>query len=1130
MAATRWNVMLNQVRALAAPPAEATDAELLARFVGRLDESAFEALLGRHGPMVLRVARRVLPSDADAEDVFQATFLLLARKAATIRKRTALACWLHGVAHRLALGLRHQQTRRQARETRAANTRHSGDSGAASAWRDLDGVLDDVLAGLPEKYRTPLVYCYLEGRTQEEVAHLLGAPLGTVRGWLARGRELLRQRLVRRGVALSAAGLATTLLASAAAASACTPPARLAAATLQAAPAVAAGRAVWANLPAAVAQLVRQGTTTLLLAKVRNLAVWAILALVVLGGAALTGQALWSGSPPTAVPPTPTTDRRDREPLPGPPADLHSDPLPPGAVARLGTVRFRQEEWVGPFATAPDGKTLAAVAGRSVIFWDAASGRPMRRLTLDAGLHCLAISPDGKFAAVGDDEGVIHLLDAATAKAVRLLLGHRVKGDPYERGVWGVAFAADGQTLVSWASDQTVRVWQVASGQELRQLAGKDDTVHAVAPDGKVLALAHKNTPKVLRLWDVAKNQEVRQLPHPAEVTRVAFTRDGKSLAVAYGDEVGKPGHIALWDDAGKPLATLSGHKAMIFALAFAPDGKSLASGGYDKTLRLWDLGTRKERHPPQKLASPIYQIAFDRDGKSLLSRGAENHVRLWDVDGWREATPVDGPDWGVASLAHSPDGKQVAAVSLRSVWIWEAATGKVVRKLDGHQETVTGAAFTADGKYVVSAARDGTVRVWDRASAKEHHQFRPGGDGIEHMALAPDGLTVATWDFNNGREMVLSHVGTGKKLHVLAVASDQLQARPSLHGLCFSPDSRTLYASSGTHVAVQRWDVATGKALPLLGRHDGGLNGLAMAADGRSLAVVSMGGTLFVWETATGQARLVVKDAGYATGVAFSPNGRWLALANTGGYYFEVKGKVVAKDFENREAVRLVRVADGKVVHQFLGHVGGIGHLGFAPDGRTLASGGHDTTVLLWDVKDAEWARPKEGPPLKDEELAALWAALRGEAGEAHRAMVRLIAFPAQAVPFLAEQVRPLVVVEPARVAALIATLDSPQFAERDEATRELKKLGEAAEPGLRQALKGAGTLETKQRLEAILKELGGPGGVSGERLRTLRALEVLERTGTKEARELVRQLAQGAPGAWLTGEALGSLRRLER
>jgi RNA polymerase sigma factor (sigma-70 family) len=175
------------------------DADLVARFALAGDEAAFGELVRRHGPMVLGVCRRLLPNRHDAEDAFQATFLLLARNAAAIRKRDAVGSWLYGTAYRVASRARGDAARRRAREGKAAAA-PVYDPRVEAAWRELRPILDDELNRLPEKYRRPLVLCYLQGLTNAEAARLLGWTKGTVSGRLARARDLLRARLKRRGV------------------------------------------------------------------------------------------------------------------------------------------------------------------------------------------------------------------------------------------------------------------------------------------------------------------------------------------------------------------------------------------------------------------------------------------------------------------------------------------------------------------------------------------------------------------------------------------------------------------------------------------------------------------------------------------------------------------------------------------------------------------------------------------------------------------------------------------------------------------------------------------------------------------------------------------------------------------
>ena len=191
----------------AASAAGISDAALLARYIEGRDESAFTELVRRHGPMVRGVCRRVLPSPQDAEDAFQATFLVLMNKAASIRKRASLACWLHGVALRVAVRLLRNNQRRQVQPLPPEGVPEPERDDVS--WREVKRLVDEELARLPERYRMPLILCYLEGKTREEAAAELGWGLPAFRGRLERGRQRLRLRLERRGLALSAALLAT---------------------------------------------------------------------------------------------------------------------------------------------------------------------------------------------------------------------------------------------------------------------------------------------------------------------------------------------------------------------------------------------------------------------------------------------------------------------------------------------------------------------------------------------------------------------------------------------------------------------------------------------------------------------------------------------------------------------------------------------------------------------------------------------------------------------------------------------------------------------------------------------------------------------------------------------------------
>jgi dipeptidyl aminopeptidase/acylaminoacyl peptidase len=486
-----------------------------------------------------------------------------------------------------------------------------------------------------------------------------------------------------------------------------------------------------------------------------------------------------------------------------------------------------------------------------------------------------------------------------------------------------------------------------------------------------------------------------------------------------------------------------------------------------------------------------------------------------------KERPTADGPDNYVAALAFSPDGRRVASGSGGTAWLWDTATGKALRKLEGHKGYYPAVAFAPDGKSLVSTNADGAVRVWDTATGRELRNFKGPGRGIERSALSPDGVMLALYVSDQPNVVHLWHAGTGKEIRRLDVPPESPGVRSVVYQLAFAPDGKTLYACSGTHVSLLRWDVATGKSLPSLGKGDGGISGMAVAPDGRSAAAVTMDSSLYLWEVATGEARLVTKNAGYATRVAFSPDGRLLAAANDGTHRSMKKDELVSQD-GNREEVCLLDAGSGEAVRRFSGYQGGVTCLAFSPDGKLLASGGHDTTVLLWG---ATVKRPAAAA-LKAAELDAHWADLGGDGRRSHRAMAALTAAPAQAVGLLRDRLRPVAAPDAKRVAELIRKLDGDSFEEREGAARELKGLGEGAEAALRKALDGELSAEPRRRLREVIEAVSG----TQERLRKLRAVEVLERIGGADARGLLRRLAAGAPGAWLTQEASRSLQRLEQ
>ncbi len=268
-----------------------TDGELLECFIAWREEAAFAALVRRHGPMVLRVCRRVLRNEADAEDAFQATFLVLVRKARSVRPPGMVGNWLYGVAHNTARNLKAMNLRRRQKEREAGAAPKQ--AAPEEAWEEVKGLLDRELPALPDKYRAPIVLCDLEGKTIHEAARQFGWPQGTVATRLARGRELLARRLARHGLSLSGGALAMVMAQGAASAGV---PAPWVDSSVRAATAVAAGRAAAAGVISVRAAALTEGVVkAMLMRKLKALAAMLLAVTLLGGGALLTAHTLRAG-------------------------------------------------------------------------------------------------------------------------------------------------------------------------------------------------------------------------------------------------------------------------------------------------------------------------------------------------------------------------------------------------------------------------------------------------------------------------------------------------------------------------------------------------------------------------------------------------------------------------------------------------------------------------------------------------------------------------------------------------------------------------------------------------------------------------------------------------------------------
>jgi RNA polymerase sigma factor (sigma-70 family) len=941
------------------------DQELVERYACDHHEGAFGELMRRHGQMILGVCRRVLTSEQDVEDAFQATFLLLARKAGSIRKRQSVASWLYGVARFVALRARTAAGRRRRHEGCIPRRMQAEDPLSQITVREAQGLLDEELRRLPERYRAPLVLCFLEGATQDEAARRLGWSLSNMKRRLEQARLLLHKRLTRRGLTLAAAlGVAGFTPGGIPAAA---PPA-LVAATIQAASQPAG------LISTQVRVLMEAGLQALALARLKLFAAFTLGLCLVAALMALAARQVWNANDRRAgtgdrvkrVAKAPGPERAARPPLQR--QDRYGDPLPPGALVRFGTVRLRHGSNLTAFAFSPDGKILAAAEpAQTIRLWDTATGKERGHIqTNHAGGLALAFSRDGKtLVGAGRMAGntgrqritAVKRWDVATGKPLRPFPAG--KGSPPE--ACAACFSVDGTRVALAGFDNSIHLFDLATGTEIGQWASPRGGISSLAlsPRGKILAAAGGDN--TIRLWQTAPARALRPLNgHQAHVFSLSFPPDGKTLASRSQDRT-----IRLWDAAtGKPLGQVPVPHNHTGPLRFGPGGKTLITGGEDKIFHVWDTTTRKEIRRFKGSAS--WFAAVSPNGKLLVAGGWANAVQFWDIATGKELRVFQGHTASVGRVAFSPDGKKLATTSMdQTLRLWEAATGNPLFEFAINSKQDWPVGYAVDLAAVILARQDHTMRLVRLADRKTLAAFRGHTGGVTTATLSPDGKTLASGGLDQTTR--LWSTATGKELRRL-VFPKEIQGRPG--ALLFAPDGKTLISGS-RHVAdgaadaggngtICLWDPATGNLIRRMTRPDFSLGPLALAHDGRTLASGEENGTIRIWDPATGKERYpLLGQQGRVHALAFSPDDQTLAAAGPD------------------HTIRLWEVPSGQAIGRLVGHRAPVGTLAFSRDGTTLASGSDDTTALLWDLTGLRTGKQVAPVKLARRDLEALWAEL---------------------------------------------------------------------------------------------------------------------------------------------------------
>jgi WD40 repeat protein len=484
------------------------------------------------------------------------------------------------------------------------------------------------------------------------------------------------------------------------------------------------------------------------------------------------------------------------------------------------------------------------------------------------GVFGVAFGPDRATLASAGEDGTVRVWDLGQTPpaAIQVFRGH-------EREVCCVAFHPGGKIIASGGADRTVRIWNAASGGELLKFHAAASRVNAIAFSADGSRLATGDLESMVRIWNTADGHLERVFAgHEQPVFHVQYGSDGNRLASASQDAT-----IKLWDptsDAGVRHLDLTRRSASsdvstsnvpaqevhwLGGVAFRPGGVELAAGGTLGTVAIWNVATGLLKGTLRDEWGTTVALAYNRDGTRLAAACNDRSVRIWNLA--VGGAPLLITDWpgGLASLAFSPDDRLLATgggdppevLQLpkekappagdepRAVRLWDPATGRFIRSLEGHRGSIYALAFSPEGARLASAGRDRKIRIWEISSGRTVLTLEGQGE-ILGIAFSPGGWLLASCGVD--RKIRLWDLASGKTIHLLDGHTNWVM------GVGFSPDGTRL-ASAGADQSVRLWDTLRGRPLLTLRGPRGRVHGVAFSPDGTHLAAASADGTVRLWE-----------------------------------------------------------------------------------------------------------------------------------------------------------------------------------------------------------------------------------------------------------------------------------------
>jgi len=619
---------------------------------------------------------------------------------------------------------------------------------------------------------------------------------------------------------------------------------------------------------------------------------------------------------------------------------------PPELVVQMG-----HTDAVWSASISADKKFILTGGGDHLaILWDATTGHEIRAFSTKAEIRASAFAPDGRSLLIASGDGEVCLFDLLSGTKQRCYVGHT-------NVVASLVYSLDGKLLATGARDGTARVWDAATGRELRRITEEgsffdsialtpDDknlvitegnihfwsiatgrevkvikgvdslTKAAISPDGRFILAGAQNLNKdpreySVRLLDIT-GKELRKMPHSDTIGDVQFSRDGRFLLSSDWN-----GIACIWDaSSGRQLHVLKGHGSKpVDSVSFSADGQWALTGSRDGTAVLWDAASGRLIRRLEGYAVRMNAVAVSPDGHYIASGGEDKIAHVWDTRTGQEIRKFQTASYAVGALAFSPDSMRLLAGEREafenrecSAYLWDVASGKLLRRLDGHDTDVSSVAFSPDGKRMATAnGIGGQVYIWDAITGAKLKTLASSWERIdvESVMFSPDGTQILTG--NGTDQFQIWNVATGEKIRGVRTGNSRSERT---YSAAFSPSGDRVLTGGSDHI-LRLWDANTGK---LLRRMEGGerttsISAVRFSADGKTALSMAWDGA-HAWDLAT--SKEIGTFEGHTTQVTsgvFSPNGKFVITASFDG---TVR---VWKFSTGREVCRLISMRDGTSV-----------------------------------------------------------------------------------------------------------------------------------------------------------------------------------------------------------------------